>query len=69
MVKYLVGGWAEEVCAIYLSQSVSVALDCSLGKCDVFHKEVEALTEGRTLGQCRQAISTGSGGGLRVASY
>lgn len=55
MIKYLVGGWAEEACAICLSQSVSVALDCSLGKCDVFHREVEVLT----VGQDPRAVPTG----------
>ena len=55
MVKYLVGGWAEEVCAICLSQGVSVALDCSLGKCDVFHRGVEALA----VGQDPRAVLTG----------
>ena len=69
MVKYLVGVWAEEVCAICLSQSVSMALDCSLGKCDVFHREVEALK----VGQDPRAVLTGHkhrlSRGLRVASY
>ena len=49
MVKYLEGGWAEEeTCAIcLLPKRVSGALGCSLGNCDVFHREVGALTVGQ----------------------
>lgn len=51
MVKCLVSVAGLKKCVPSVSPKI-VALDCSLGKCDVFHREVEASQQGRTLGQC-----------------